>query len=94
MKGKSRRTCAPAAMPATLFASDEQGQGMPCLLPDTHAPTAELSTVETDPVRPFVCTLRDVDSRRRPLNPLLFDDTYARKRAYDAVIAAAKKTGS
>ncbi|MBM3852166.1 MAG: endo-1,4-beta-xylanase [Verrucomicrobia bacterium] len=37
--------------------------------------------------------LRDADFWRRPLNPLLFDDTYARKPACDAVIAAAKKTG-
>ena len=35
--------------------------------------------------------LRDTDSWRRPLSPLLFDDAYTRKPAYDAVIAAAQK---
>ncbi|MBL9200562.1 MAG: endo-1,4-beta-xylanase, partial [Opitutaceae bacterium] len=37
--------------------------------------------------------LRDTDSWRRTLSPLLFDDAYARKPAYDAVIAAAKTRG-
>jgi endo-1,4-beta-xylanase len=42
-------------------------------------------------VRVTIWGLRDADSWRRPLSPLLFDDSYARKPAYDAVIAAAKR---
>lgn len=37
--------------------------------------------------------LRDAESWRRQSSPLLFDDDYQRKPAYDAVIAAAKKAG-
>jgi GH35 family endo-1,4-beta-xylanase len=37
--------------------------------------------------------LRDADSWRRRNQPLLFDDNFQRKPAYDAVIASAKKAG-
>ncbi len=37
--------------------------------------------------------LRDSESWRRRGSPLLFDDNFQRKPAYDAVIAAGKKTG-
>jgi GH35 family endo-1,4-beta-xylanase len=35
--------------------------------------------------------LRDTDSWRRQFHPLIFDDTYGRKPAYDAIIAARQK---
>ena len=35
--------------------------------------------------------LRDADSWRRNNHPLVFDDDYGRKPAYDAVIQSAKK---
>jgi hypothetical protein len=37
--------------------------------------------------------LRDADSWRRQNSPLLFDDAYGRKPAYDAVIAALAQAG-
>jgi endo-1,4-beta-xylanase len=36
--------------------------------------------------------VRDSESWRRRSSPLLFDDNYQRKPAYDAVIAAARPT--
>ena len=38
--------------------------------------------------------LSDAESWRRRSSPLLFDDNYQRKPAYDAVIATAQKTKS